>query len=51
MGWMTEVNFPAGSMWAFSFYHCIHTGSGAHSTAYPIGIRDTFPEGKAAGAL
>jgi hypothetical protein len=33
----------------FSLHHCIQTGSGAH-LAYQMGVRDSFPGGKAVGA-
>jgi hypothetical protein len=34
----------------FSLRHRVQTGSGAHSTSYPMGTRGSFPGGKAAGA-
>jgi hypothetical protein len=36
--------FPAG-VGNFSLLHCVHTGSGAHPSSYPVGIT-----GKTAGA-
>jgi hypothetical protein len=29
--------------------HRVQTGSGAHPASYPMGIKDSFPGGKAAG--
>jgi len=34
----------------FSLCHRDQTGSGAHQASYPVGTRDSFPGGKAAGA-
>jgi hypothetical protein len=34
----------------FSLHHRDQNGSGAHPTSYPIGTRDSFLGGKAAGA-
>jgi hypothetical protein len=34
----------------FSLHHHVQNGSGAHPASYPMGIRGSFPEGKAAGA-
>jgi hypothetical protein len=34
----------------FSLRHRVQNGSGAHPTSYPMGIRGSFPGGKAAGA-
>jgi hypothetical protein len=34
----------------FSLHHRIQNGSGAHPASYPMGTRDSFPGGKAAGA-
>jgi hypothetical protein len=34
----------------FSLHHRVQTGSGAHPASYPMGTRDSFPGGKAAGA-
>jgi hypothetical protein len=34
----------------FSLLHVFQTASGVHPTSYPMGIGDSFPEGKAAGA-
>jgi hypothetical protein len=31
-------------------HHRVQNGSGAHSASYPMGIRGSFPVGKAAGA-
>jgi hypothetical protein len=45
----SRVRFPAGSG-NFSLHHRVQNGSGAHPTSYPVGTRDSFPGGKAAGA-
>jgi hypothetical protein len=34
----------------FSLLHVVQTDSGVHPTSYPMGTRDSFSEGKAAGA-
>jgi hypothetical protein len=34
----------------FSLHHRVQNGSGAHPASYPMGIRCSFPGGKAAGA-
>jgi hypothetical protein len=34
----------------FSLQHRVQNGSGAHPPSYPMGIRGSFPGGKAAGA-
>jgi len=34
----------------FSLCHSVQSGSGAHPTSYPTGIRGSLPEGKVAGA-
>jgi len=34
----------------FSLYHRVQTGSGDHSASCPMGTRDSFPGGEAAGA-
>jgi hypothetical protein len=43
----SRVPFPARAG-NFSL-HCIQNGSGAHPASYPMGARDSFPGGKAAG--
>jgi hypothetical protein len=35
----------------FSLHHCVQTGSGAHPSSCPMGIRGSCPVGKVAGAL
>jgi hypothetical protein len=45
----SRVRFPAGAG-NFSLHHCVQNGSGAHPASYPMGTRDSFPGGKAAGA-
>jgi hypothetical protein len=45
-----RVRFPAGGG-NFSPHHRVQTGSGAHPPFYPIGTRDSFPAGKAAGGV
>jgi len=42
-----KCNLGAGN---FSLHHRVQTGSGAHPASYPMGIRGSFPGGKAAGA-
>jgi hypothetical protein len=44
----SRVRFPAGDG-NFSLHHRVQNGSGAHPASYPMGIRDSFPGGKAAG--
>jgi hypothetical protein len=34
----------------FSLHYRVQNGSGAHPASYPMGIRDSFSGGKAAGA-
>jgi len=43
------VPFPVGTG-NFSLHHHIQNGLGAHPASYPMGMRGSFPEGKAAGA-
>jgi hypothetical protein len=45
----SRVLFPAGAG-NFSFHHRVQNGSGTHPASYPMGIRGSFPRGKAAGA-
>jgi hypothetical protein len=45
----SRVRFPAGAG-NFSLHHRIQNGSGAHPASYPMGIRGSFPGGKATGA-
>jgi hypothetical protein len=45
----SRVRFPAGAR-NFSLHHRFQNGSGAHTASYPMGIRGSFPGGKAAGA-
>jgi hypothetical protein len=45
----SRVRFPAGAG-NFSLHHSVQNGPGAHPASYPMGTRDSFPEGKAAGA-
>jgi hypothetical protein len=45
----SRVRFPAGAL-NFSLYHRVQNGSEAHPASYPMGKRDSFPGGKAAGA-
>jgi hypothetical protein len=45
----SRVRFPAGAG-NLSLHHCVQNGSGAHPASYPMGIRGSFPGGKAAGA-
>jgi hypothetical protein len=44
-----RVRFPEGAG-NFSLHHRVQNGSGAHPASYPMGIRGSFPGGKAAGA-
>jgi hypothetical protein len=34
----------------FSLHHRVQNGSGVHAASYPMGTRDSFPGGKAAGS-
>jgi len=34
----------------FFLHHHVQYGSGAHPASYPMGMRGSFPGGKAAGA-
>jgi hypothetical protein len=43
------VRLPAGAG-NFSLQHRVQNGSGAHPVSYPMGTRDSFSGGKAAGA-
>jgi hypothetical protein len=45
----SRVRFPAGTG-NFSLHHRVQNGSGAHPASYPMGIRGSFPAGKAVGA-
>jgi hypothetical protein len=41
------VSIPGrGKEGNFSLRHSVHTGSGAHTASYPMGIRGSFPRGK-----
>jgi hypothetical protein len=44
----SRVRFPAGAG-NFSLHRHLQNGSGAHPASYPMGIRGSFPGGKAAG--
>jgi hypothetical protein len=46
--WGSRVRFPVG-VGNFSLHHRVQIGSGAHPASYPMGTRDSFPGGKAAG--
>jgi len=46
---MSGVRFPAGAG-NFSLRHRVQNGTGSHPASYPMGIGDSFPGGKAAGA-
>jgi hypothetical protein len=46
MGWMGVLRFPAGAR-DFSLLHRVQTRSWAHLVSYPMGIRGSFPRGKA----
>jgi len=35
----------------FSLHYGIQTSSGTHPASYPMGIRNSFPRGKAAGGV
>jgi CRISPR/Cas system CSM-associated protein Csm4 (group 5 of RAMP superfamily) len=43
------VRFPVGAG-NFSLHQSVQTGSEAHPASYPMGTRDSFPGGRAAGA-
>jgi hypothetical protein len=45
----SRVPFPAGAG-NFSIQNRVQNVSGAHPASYPMGTRDSFPGGKAAGA-
>jgi hypothetical protein len=45
----SRVRFPAGPG-NFSLHHRVQDGSGAHPASFQMGIRGSFPWGKAAGA-
>jgi hypothetical protein len=45
----SRVRFPVGAG-NYSLHHRVQNGSGAHPSSYPMDTRDSFPEGKAAGA-
>jgi hypothetical protein len=45
----SRVQFPAGAG-NFSLHHRVQNGSEAHPASYPMGTRDSFSRGKAAGA-
>jgi hypothetical protein len=45
----SKVGFSAGAG-NFSLHHRVQNGSGAHPASYQMGIRGSFPGGKAAGA-
>jgi hypothetical protein len=45
----SRVRFPAEAG-NFSLHHSVQNGSGAHPASYPMGIRGSFPGGKATGA-
>jgi hypothetical protein len=45
----SRVRFPAGAG-NFSLHHRVQNSSGTHPASYPMGTRDSFPGGKAAGA-
>jgi hypothetical protein len=44
----SRVRFLAGAG-IFSLHHRVQNSSGAHPASYPMGTRDSFPAGKAAG--
>jgi hypothetical protein len=44
-----RVRFPAAAG-NFSLHHRVQNGSEAYPASYPMGIRGSFPGGKAAGA-
>jgi hypothetical protein len=45
----STVRFPGGAG-NFSLHHRVQNGSGAHPASYPVGMRGSFPGGKAPGA-
>jgi hypothetical protein len=45
----SRVRFPAGAG-NFSLQHRVQNGSGAHPASCPMGIRSSFPGGKASEA-
>jgi hypothetical protein len=45
----STVRFPVGAG-NFSLHHRVQNGPGAHPASYPMGTRDSFPGGKAAGS-
>jgi hypothetical protein len=45
----SRARFPA-SAGNFSLHHHVQNGSGAHPASHPVGIRGSFPGGKAAGS-
>jgi hypothetical protein len=45
----SRVRFPVGAG-NFSLHHSVQNGSAAHPASYPMGMRGSFPGGKAAGA-
>jgi hypothetical protein len=45
----SRLRFSAGTG-NFSLHQRVQNGSGAHPASYPMGIRGSFPGGKAAGA-
>jgi hypothetical protein len=45
----SRVRFPAGAG-NFSPHHLVQNSFGAHLVSYPVGTRDSFSEGKEAGA-
>jgi hypothetical protein len=47
LGSRVRLSAGAGN---FSLHHRVQSGSGAHPASYPMGIRGSFPGGKAAGA-
>jgi hypothetical protein len=45
----SRVRFPTGAG-NFSLHYRVQNGSGAHPASYPMGTKDSFSGGKAAGA-
>jgi hypothetical protein len=43
---LSEIRVPVGAR--DFFHHRVHTDTGAHPGSYPMGIRGSFPGGKAA---
>jgi hypothetical protein len=39
------IRLPAGVR-ELSVFHSVQTDSGAHAASYPMGTRDSFPDGK-----